>query len=277
MKHESSHRTVQFVSYASCWRSSNWTYCIVAHTNSRGNICVSPQTALCEVESFFFKILEFLLRKSAMTQVKNIRRNLHHKPPSILYSSGRSSPEELSLLPRIHCYLKQAGSVSSQALPYSSALPDPWPCDLVLGSLWFADSLARIYLVPILPLVLARQLLSRWQQLVPTLFTVCVCWFLIFNNFSMLFWTIFRRSFIPPANAASGSSNSLFICCEIAACAFAMASVSPRTTSRETRKVPVSFEPRDLRQRASSFRAYSSSIAARARNIRIRVSLTESM
>lgn len=77
-------------------------------------------------------------------------------------------------------------------------------------------------------------------------------------------WTILRLSFIPPANAAKGSSSSLFICDAMAECALAIDSVSPRTTSKETRRVPVSQDPSGLRQRARSFRAYSSSIAARA-------------
>ena len=83
----------------------------------------------------------------------------------------------------------------------------------------------------------------------------------------MPFCTIFRRSFIPPAKAANGSSNSLFIWPAIAWCDFPIASTSPRMTSREARRVPVSDEPNGLRHNPNSFRAYSSSIAARPRII----------
>jgi hypothetical protein len=54
--------TIKFVSYTMFYSvPGKRTYGIVADTNSRGNISVSPQTALCEIESFFFKILKFLL------------------------------------------------------------------------------------------------------------------------------------------------------------------------------------------------------------------------
>lgn len=43
-----------------------------------------------------------------------------------------------------------------------------------------------------------------------------------------------------------------------------MASVSARTTSRDSRSVPDSPDPSDFRDSARSFLAYSSSIAARA-------------
>lgn len=56
----------------------------------------------------------------------------------------------------------------------------------------------------------------------------------------MPFWTIFRRSFMPPAKAAKGSSNSVFIWAELFWCCFAIDSTSPRTVSSECFKVPIS-------------------------------------
>jgi hypothetical protein len=97
-----------------------------------------------------------------------------------------------------------------------------------------------------------------------TLLTICACWILSFSNFSIPFCTIFLRSFIPPLNAASGSSNSLFICPAIFWWAFPIDSTSPLITSSEARRVPASWEPSDLRLNARSFREYSSSIVARA-------------
>ena len=86
---------------------------------------------------------------------------------------------------------------------------------------------------------------------------------MVFSRRSIPVCMIFLLSFDPPANATSGSSSSLFICPAIAPCALAMASVSPRTTSKDDRREPNSVDPRGFRQRARSLRAYSSSMAAR--------------
>jgi hypothetical protein len=98
----------------------------------------------------------------------------------------------------------------------------------------------------------------------PTLLTAAVCWHFSLCSFSIPLWTIFRRSFIPPAKAASGSSSSVFICWAMCWCALAMLSTSRRMTSRDMRSDPDSPLPRGLRARLSSLRAYSSSMAARA-------------
>ena len=79
-----------------------------------------------------------------------------------------------------------------------------------------------------------------------------------------MFWTILRRSFMAPAKAPSGSSSSLFICAATFWCCFAMDSTSPRTTSRDILRVPISCDPSDLRDSDMSLRAYSSSMEARA-------------
>lgn len=81
----------------------------------------------------------------------------------------------------------------------------------------------------------------------------------------MPFCTIFRRSFIPPAKAANGSSSSVFIWAALFWCCFAIDSTSPRTVSSDVLSVPISWEPRDLRHSERSLRAYSSSIDARAK------------
>jgi len=67
-----------------------------------------------------------------------------------------------------------------------------------------------------------------------------------------------------PANAASGSSSSLFICAATFWCCLAIDSTSPRTTSSDSRSVPISWDPSDLRDSDMSLRAYSSSMDARA-------------
>lgn len=83
---------------------------------------------------------------------------------------------------------------------------------------------------------------SRRQKLITeqTLFTCWVCWTLVFSSFSTEFCTIFRRSFMPPENAASGSSSSVFICAAMLWCCLAMDSTSPRTVSKEVLSEPVS-------------------------------------
>lgn len=96
-----------------------------------------------------------------------------------------------------------------------------------------------------------------------TLLTTCVCCTLSLWSRSIPFWIIFLLSFSPLPKAANGSSSSVFIWPAMAECAFAIASVSPRTTSREFRRDPVSHDPKVFRHNAWSFRAYSSSIAAR--------------
>lgn len=102
--------------------------------------------------------------------------------------------------------------------------------------------------------------INHWH----TLLTCCVCWIFVFSSFSIPPCTIFRRSFIAPANAASGSSSSVFICPAIFWCDLPICSTSPLTTSREARSVPASSEPNGFRESANSLRAYSSSIAERA-------------
>lgn len=96
-----------------------------------------------------------------------------------------------------------------------------------------------------------------------TLLTSAVCCCFTLSSFSIVFWTIFRLSFMPPAKAASGSSSSDLIWAALFWCCFAMHSTSPRTVSSEVFRLPISWEPSDFRQRDSSLRAYSSSMEAR--------------
>ena len=110
------------------------------------------------------------------------------------------------------------------------------------------------------PLILRQSCSYRSRALL----TVDVCCIFSLSSFSMPFCTIFLRSFIPPAKAASGSSSSVFICCAMLWCALPMDSTSARMTSHDSRRVPVSQDPRGLRDRFRSFREYSSSIAERA-------------
>lgn len=100
-----------------------------------------------------------------------------------------------------------------------------------------------------------------------TLFTCCVCWILVLRSFSTVFCTIFRRSFMPPAKAAKGSSSSLFICVAMLWCCLAIASTSPRTVSSDVLSDPDSWDPSAFRVKLRSFLAYSSSMEARAVNL----------
>ncbi len=102
------------------------------------------------------------------------------------------------------------------------------------------------------------------RPLALTLLTSCVCCTLVLSSRSTVFCTILRLSFNAPANAASGSSSSLFIWAATPWCCLAMASTSPRTVSSDVFRVPISCDPSDLRDSDKSFRAYSSSMDARA-------------